>query len=234
MQEGLSVVIPAYSEETTITGVVKDVAEALKNVPQKELLILNDGSTDATGPILQKLCGEVPELRVITNPTNRGICDAFEKLYHQAKLPWIVSFPADGECHAGDILRLYESRNNHDLVIGNRGLWKHRSLARNLISYFYRQLTKLFFGVETYDPGSIKLLKREIIDKIPIKSTSVFNEAERVILAKRCGYKIGAIPVSYFPKIKKSQRWEALPEIIHSLRDLIALRFRLWRSQKIG
>ena len=224
MRDGLSVVIPAYNAATTLPNVIRDVVAIMKKEPY-EIIVCNDGSQDATSVILNGLMRQTHQLRIVSHKTNKGIRDALEDLYAEARYPWVISFPADEECCAEDILKLYERRNAYDVVIGYRGLNKHPSFLRNMISFLYRFSVQALFGINTYDPGSMKLIRRDSIQNIPIISHSVFNEAERIIRIHRAGGKIGFIPITYIPKrFPQKKMSSVLKDAWLSFKDLVALK----------
>ena len=105
-----------------------------------------------------------------------------------------------------------------DVVVGRRRR-KQYSLRRRLISGLFNLLPRLLFGVHTYDAGSIKLFRREVLS-IPLVSRSPFREAERLIRASRFGYRVGAIDVEHHDRRggrASRARWGL---VVQSLRDL--------------
>jgi hypothetical protein len=99
-----------------------------------------------------------------------------------------------------------------DVIIASR-IKKPYGYNRLLISWFFNFLPKLFFGVKTFDAGAVKLLRREIIEKLPIISTTPFSEAERLIRSVRAGYRVTEFPVAVeFRKTGKSSaiKWSVL------------------------
>ena len=77
----------------------------------------------------------------------------------------------------------------------------------------------MLLGVPTYDAGSIKALKRELLEKIPIVSTGVFDEAERIIRATKMGYVIGSIPIRHLPTRKKKRAIPRTDLMLEALKD---------------
>ena len=93
---------------------------------------------------------------------------------------------------------MMELRDRYDMVIGKRPQ-KHYTLCRAAISRAFNLLPWLLFGVATHDAGSIKLVRRELL-QIPLASRGPFREAERIIRAQRRGYRIGMLVVDNQPR----------------------------------
>ncbi len=93
---------------------------------------------------------------------------------------------------------MMQLRDRFDLVVGKRVV-KHYTLRRALISEAFNLLPLVLFGVRTHDAGSIKLVRRELF-QIPLCSRGPFQEAERIIRARRLGYRIGVVPVENRPR----------------------------------
>ncbi|MBI3385530.1 hypothetical protein HY031_00425 [Candidatus Gottesmanbacteria bacterium] len=110
------------------------------------------------------------------------------------------------------------------MVIGKRQK-KNYGLVRKIISNSYRILSLLVFGIETYDAGSIKATRLMLLRKIHCISHGIFEEAERIVLARRTGYRIGTIPVHYQPARKAYKLLPKIPLVVQSCIDLV----RVWR-----
>ncbi len=89
-------------------------------------------------------------------------------------------------------------RDRYDLLVGKR-VRKHYTPFRAAISRAFNLLPWLLFGVATHDAGSIKLVRRELL-QIPLASRGPFREAERIIRARRRGYRIGMVIVENQPR----------------------------------
>ncbi len=215
-----SVVAPAYNDADKLPSALSGLeTELIGSGRRYEIVIVDDGSSDGTAEILKKW--EKRHLRVYFHKKNQGMAKTFRQLNSLAKNPVVVQFSLDGEWNPSDVIRLIETmeKGNLDLAIGvrNRGNY---GVARKLISYSYRIATKLLFGIETYDAGSIKATKLSLIKSVPIISEGVFEEAERIIRATRLGYRIGTVPVHYQPARKAFRLRPKVPLIIQSCIDL--------------
>ena len=96
----LSVAAPAYNEAENIAGVVREWRDYLIRHPaigRWEIVVCDDGSTDATGAILAGLQRDCPELRVIRFPRNRGAGAAIAAAIGATRLDWVVLLDSDGQ-----------------------------------------------------------------------------------------------------------------------------------------
>ncbi len=94
---------------------------------------------------------------------------------------------------AGDSLPLIAAFGEADIVIARR-INKNYGIFRSVISHIFNLVPLTLFGVKTSDAGAVKLVRREIIQRVRIISHSPFSEAERLIRASRLGYRVNSIP----------------------------------------
>jgi hypothetical protein len=118
------------------------------------------------------------------------------------------------------LIDMLELIDIYDLIVARR-IKKHYNLSRQIVSWMFNFLPRLLFGTQTYDAGSLKLVCREIYN-IPVKSTGVFVEAERIVRAKRLGYRIGSINVDHIPRISGKASGAKLALITQSIADVIS------------
>ena len=188
----ISLVIAAFNEEATLAAVFARCLAVLTECSDDfEVLILDDASRDGTGEIAAAIAAEHPDVvKVITHQKNRGIAATFEELNQAATRDYVFDIPADGEYPPEALREIMPLLNDFDIVVCNR-TFKRYTLYRRLVSWSYRWLPRLMFGVELYDPGSTKCRRRTLIEEIPLSSRGVFAEAERMIRAVRRGYRLG-------------------------------------------
>ena len=108
-----------------------------------------------------------------------------ETLYNSARGRYVFFNASDGQWKTAECLRFLESRDRYDIVVGRRRV-KNYTLWRRIVSDSFNLLPRILFGVRTYDAGSIKLFRADVL-RIPLLSQSPFREAERIIRANRRG-----------------------------------------------
>jgi dolichol-phosphate mannosyltransferase len=219
-KRGITICIPAYNEEATIKQVVIDAELALKqaSVPG-EILVIDDGSADRTWEILCNIQKTVPILEIRRHNINRGIALTFTELYRWASKELVFLNSADGQWQMSTLLELLPMAGQHDIVVARRRV-KHYGYSRHSVSWLFNALPVMLFATRTYDAGSIKLARRAIYD-IPIISSGVFAEAERIIRARRRGFRIGVKEVDHFPRQSGKALGASLSLTIDAAIDLL-------------
>ena len=194
----LSILIPVYNERGTILELLKRV----KSTPfKKEILVVDDGSSDGTREILKGL--KDPEISVTFHEKNKGKGAALRTAIERASGDIILIQDADLEYHPGDYPALLQpiQDGRADVVFGSRFLGgTHRVLLfwhyfGNLI---FTLLTNIFYNVNLTDMGTCyKVFRADILKSIKIRSDRFGFEPE--ITAKICRrkLKIYETPISY-------------------------------------
>jgi len=196
---GVSICIPAFNEEHTVSQAVFDAVDILnKNNIPAEILVIDDCSTDSTWELLTKLKDNIDILSIRRHDVNCGIAHTFNELYLWSSYEFIFLYPADRQWEISVLLDMLDLTGQYDLIIAKRKN-KQYNTFRRIISWLFNFIPHIFFKTKTYDAGSIKLARHEIYD-IPTKSKGVFVEAERIIRANLKGFKIGYIEVNHLPR----------------------------------
>lgn len=201
----LTIAIPAFNEENNLAeSVTSALKEASKLTTDFEILVVNDGSTDGTLRILEKLAKAHKQLKIINHPKNLGIEASLKNLYQEANKEVTFFNGADNEIKMSVLPKLLQKlEEGNDIVVAQRKLKKY-NIFRAIISWSFNFLIKSFFGFDPYDAGCAKLFKTKIYKGIKVKSASVFGEAERLIKASKMGYKISSVKVTHYPNKKPS------------------------------
>lgn len=216
----LSVLIPAYNEAPTVEALIRRVADVDLD---KEIVVVNDGSTDGTGEILDRL--DIPGLRVIHHPKNQGKGAAIRTAIAAAQGDAIIIQDADLEYDPDDYHRLVEKMvaENAKVVYGVRSLKGQKPLIR-LGNQFLTWTTNLIYGSRIHDMETCyKLVDRELMQSFRIVCNRFDLEAEVTAKILKRGHRIYEVPISYAPREeKKLSPWrDGLP----ALWALIKFRF---------
>ena len=195
----LSIVIPVYNESETICEVIKRV-EAVNG--DKEVIIVDDGSTDGTRTLLEKY-EEKEDFKVIYQPKNKGKGAALRAGFEIAKGEVIIIQDADLEYNPKDYPVLLEPilDNRADVVYGSRFLGgPHRVLFfwHSLGNRFLTTLSNMFTNINLSDmeTGS-KVFRRKILESITLKSNRFGFEPEFTSKVAQKKFVIYEVPISY-------------------------------------
>jgi glycosyltransferase involved in cell wall biosynthesis len=222
----VSVCFPAYNEEPTIGRVLEDAHRQLASSGlDYEIIVCDDGSTDRTGAMIDDAAARHPKLRALHHSRNRGIRETFEHLYHEASKEFVFLNSTDGQWDTAVLFDLVPLAGEWDVVIAARRD-KHYGPGRALVSWAFNAMPRLLFGVPVSDAGAVKLVRREIIERLPLVSRSPFSEAERLIRASRAGYRIAERPTETRPREQGRSRGASRQLVGEAARDVV----RVWRA----
>ncbi len=194
----ITIAIPAYNEEENIGWVVKD---ALKNLPgyfkNFEVIVVDDGSTDQTGPIVDTLTKRYPHLKVIHQP-NGGYSKAMLTGIRASSKDFVAYMPADGQFLVEDMRHCFEIMDKNDLVLGYRGSRPDYTVKRIIFSYGYLLLLLFLFGIRYIDVGWVNIWRTKKVQGIKLTGTGgIFILTEIVVKFLQRGYKIDEAPSYY-------------------------------------
>lgn len=166
--EKLYIVMPAYNEQDNIESVVREWYPILRGKDEESRMIVADsGSTDATHDILQELCGELPQLEILSN-TKRQHGPKLLALYSKAireGAHYIFQTDSDGQTSPEEFEYFWECRREKDAVIGNR-ISRMDGIDRMIVEKIVCILLWLFFRVKIPDANApFRLMKSEIVEK---------------------------------------------------------------------
>lgn len=228
----LTVFFPAYNEEKNIKSTVTKAAKILPDVAKKwEIIVVNDGSKDKTGEIVEGLIKKNKNIRMITHTPNQGYGAALKSGFYNASYEWIAFTDSDGQFDFSEIENFIEKQRQTqaDLVIGYY-LKRQVPFYRILGSKFWQLAVFLLFGLKVRDIDcGFKLIRRQVIEQIPKLEVErgPFISSELLIKAKKAGFKIAEIGVHHYPREAGRATGASLKVIFSGLKDLIQLRQKL-------
>lgn len=178
----LSVVMPCFNESEVIETLLKEwIAFLDEEVRDYEIIVVNDGSSDGTGRILDKVRREHKTLRVI-HQLNLGAARAIRRGYETARGKYVLQVTSDGRYETCDFLRLWQQRQENALVLGAR---THRldPLLRRTLSHLLRRTVKWAFKQEISDSNVPFRLTRRDLATVYLSQLPPKSEAGNVMMA---------------------------------------------------
>lgn len=222
----LSILIPAYNVQGTIEYVMKNADLAGRLAANKlEIIVVDDASADATAQILIKLKKKIRNLTVISHPTNEGYGKTIKELYTRGTHEWLFSLPGDDQFDAAEINKLLPATRKADMILGFRSQ-RHDPKFRLFQSRTYNTLLQIMFGLTLHDVNTIRLMKKKLVDSVPLESDSAFVDAELAIRAARLGWRIIEIPVTHKKRTHKGATGgKLLKTVLPTIVDLVRTSF---------
>src|ERR1700721_2676895 len=160
--KSLSLIIPAYNDESTIGRLIADSIEVLNIVcPDYEIVVTNDGSKDNTLAIVQDWARKNDKIRVINHEVNQGFGLTIKELYYAAQKNAVISLPGDYQYSPKELVKMANGLTNYDFIIGLR-VKRNDPWRRKLQSAIYNLMLRIIYGHKHKDVNSIKLYKRDI------------------------------------------------------------------------
>ena len=222
----LSVVIPVYNEINTLEEILKKVKDVKIS---KEIILVDDGSTDGSRELLKSLQKRDTSLTVVFQRKNQGKGAALRAGFKKACGDYVIVQDADLEYDPKDYLKLIEELKGSRMVLyGSRFMGSYKDMAS--LHFFGNRLltvlTNLLFGVALTDMETCyKLIPLELIKKIEIKSDRFNFEPEITAKILRNGYKIKEVSISYAGRAASEGKKITWRDGFSALATLIKCRF---------
>ena len=169
MTTTLSVIIPALNEAGNIAATVDAVRSALgSRFARHEILIIDDGSTDATGTLAAELAAADPSVRVIANGRNRGLGYSYRRGVELAQHEYVMMVPGDNEIPGSSLADVFEHVGRADLIVPHFVNREIRPMARRLLSRVFTGLVNALFGLRlSYFNGPCVLRRALALPVLP-------------------------------------------------------------------
>ena len=198
---GISLVFPVHNESFIIEQTLRNyIAELGTRVQDLEVIVAEDGSTDDTKVVLERL-GEALPIKLFLSDERKGYQEAVRDAIAHATRPWLFIVDSDYQFAAIDFWRLEPYRRTHDVILGMKSPRKD-PLYRIYLSKGYNLLLRFFLRVNYRDMDTgFRLIRREVVEEIApqVKHMSFFT-AEFVVRAHHAGYKIAEVPVPHYAR----------------------------------
>jgi glycosyltransferase involved in cell wall biosynthesis len=223
---GLSIFFPAYNDSGTIASMVIGAIRAARELtPNFEVIVVNDGSADATAEIAEELARTYPEVRVVHHPQNRGYGGALRTGFASATKEFVFYTDGDAQYDPAEMALLWQQAGDHvDLVNGYK-ISRSDPLHRIVIGRVYHHTVKLLFGLRVRDVDcDFRLLRRTMFDRISLEKNSGVICLEMMKKIQDAGFRMVEVPVHHYHRAYGRSQFFNFRRIVRTGLDVL----RLW------
>jgi glycosyltransferase involved in cell wall biosynthesis len=230
-RKSISFVLPAYNEEDNIEKAVTSVIEVAKDLPIEnyEVIVVNDGSSDRTAEIIDRLKQENPHVRPIHHETNMGYAVALRTGFTGAVCDLVFYTDSDLQFDVREVKNMLPAIEDYDIVTGFR-IYRYDHLSRLILAWGYNLVARTIFRLRVRDIDcAFKLFRREVFDVIEIRSKKFFVDTEVLAKARYHGFRMTEIGVRHFPRAG-GQSTVRPSHVLSTLRELA----KIWLEIYLG
>jgi glycosyltransferase involved in cell wall biosynthesis len=226
---GLSVFFPAYNDSGTIASMVIRAVQAASQLTRDyEVIVVNDGSVDATAQIVDELARTYPKVRAVHHEKNRGYGGALQTGFRSATKELIFYTDGDAQYDPAELADLWaKMAESVDLVNGYK-ISRSDPLHRIVIGRVYHHIVTLLFGLGVRDVDcDFRLMRRSIFERINLEKTSGVICLEMMKKINDAGFRIVEVPVHHYHRAYGKSQFFNFPRIFKTGVDVARLWYEL-------
>jgi glycosyltransferase involved in cell wall biosynthesis len=232
---GLSMILPCHDEAENVERAIDEATAAGELVADAhEVLVVDDGSSDATRELAQARAAADPRVRVLCHEGNRGYGAAVRTGLAAARLEWIFLTDADLQFDMTDLVRFVPLAPSSDIVAGYRA---HRADPphRAVNAAAWNVLVRRVFNVPLRDVDcAFKLMRRDLVQALVLTAEGAMVSTELVTRAVGAGARIVELGVAHRPRSAGRPSGASPRVVLRAFRELRAVRAELRSSTAIA
>jgi glycosyltransferase involved in cell wall biosynthesis len=226
---GISVFFPAFNDEKIIGTLVTEVLALLPTLTDNyEVIVVNDGSTDATGDLVEEMARVSPHLQVFSHKTNQGYGAAIRSGFSQASKDLIFYTDGDGQYDVRELACLLPLMTSACDVVNGYKIKRADGRHRIFIGSVYNRLARLLFRLPTRDVDcDFRLIRRSALEGIKLVSSSGVICVEMIYKLHAAGCVFAEAPVHHYPRAYGRSQFFTLKRAGRTAFDFLALWIEL-------
>ena len=226
----VSVFFPAYNDARSLPRLLARTFDVLESfVRDYEVIVVNDGSTDVTGLILeasQSIYGD--RLRVVTHPETRGYGGALQSGFQAATKELVHCTDGDGQYDVRELPLFLEEMTQETGLVNGYKLQRHDPWHRVAIGSVHNRLARLLFHVRLRDIDcDFRLVRRSLLEKIQLTSTSGTICVELVRKVELSGFSVVEVPVHHYARLHGRSQFFRLRSLLTTFAQSLCLYLSL-------
>ncbi len=224
----LSIVLPAYNEEANIATAIQRVRSVASRLCSSyEIIVVDDGSTDSTGTIVEAIATTDRKVRLIRQDRNVGYGEALRAGFLAARLDLVFFTDADLQFDLEELEAFLPWIDRVHVVAGYR-LKRQDSRMRRFNAKLWNFLVRGLFYVPVRDIDcAFKLFRRSVLQHIDLESVGAMVNTELMVRIARAGFSVVELGVTHYPRTAGKARGANLRVIFTAIREVRRMRRRL-------
>jgi glycosyltransferase involved in cell wall biosynthesis len=235
----LSVFFPAYNDAPSLPALLEKTFAMLRQCADDfEVIVVNDGSQDATGEVLEELRRKYfPHLRVVTHPENLGYGGALRSGFAAATKELVFYTDGDGQYDPGELPGLLERLTPEVGLVNGYKVERHDPWHRVWIGKVYNFMARLLFRIRIRDIDcDFRLIRRGLLEEIRLTSTSGTICVELVRKLELSPFRVEEVGVHHYPRLHGRSQFFRVRSLATTFWQLLRLYVRLvvvpWVNRK--
>ena len=228
----LSLVLPAHNEEANIELVVRRSLAILPEFTDDfEILVVNDGSRDRTGALLEGLAKEDHRVKPIHHPTNKGYGGALTSGFRVATGDYVMFMDADRQFDIADLALLSPFVGSFDIVAGFR---KERNdpFHRRVFAEIFNLVVRVLFGIHLHDIDcAFKVFRGDLLRSIELSAPGALINTEMQAKLRRRGATLQQVGVNHYPRVAGTATGGSWRVIARAMKETLLLFWRMHNYQ---
>jgi len=226
---GLSVFFPAYNDSGTIASmVIRAVQAASELTPDYEVIVVNDGSSDATADVADELARKYSNVKVIHHEKNRGYGGALQTGIRSATKELIFYTDGDAQYDPAELALLWPHLTADADIVNGYKISRSDPLHRIVIGRLYHHIVAVMFGLKMRDVDcDFRLMRRSMFDRIDLEKTSGVICLEMMKKVQDAGFRMVEVPVHHFHRAYGKSQFFNFRRILKTGVDVMRLWFVL-------
>lgn len=225
----LSFVYPVYNEIDNLPRLLPETSQIAEGlVSDFEVVLVDDGSTDGSGAFIDELAAQHSNIVAVHHSRNRGLGAAIRGGLAGATKDLVLYMDSDFPVSVEEArAAIAEFTGDVDLLIGYR-VGRAEGPRREIMSWTYNRLIRVSFALRVRDVNfAFKLMRRELLQQMRLRSEGSFIDAELLLEAARLGARVREVGIHYHPRVAGLSTAASTRVVMHIFREM----WRYWRRR---
>src|SRR5438552_1378 len=226
MTRGLSIFFPAYNDAGTIASLALIAHMTARQITDDyEVIVVDDGSPDHTGELLDEMAKSFPWLKVVHHGANRGYGGALRTGFAAATKELVFYTDGDAQYDPREMKKLYEAFTPEIDFVNGYKTFRSDPLHRKVVGKLYHSFVRVWFGLRLRDVDcDFRLMRKSVFDKVVLTRSSGVICVELMKKVQDHGFRIAQVPVHHYHRTYGKSQFFNFPRVARTLVDLT----RLW------